>query len=117
MSSTTNNLSFEGIGGLWVGFYCPTETAEGAPVKISGEGTVAPCSAGDPIDGMVLAWSDNFATVQVKGFVTLSVSDDEDLTVGHTTLSGDGDGGIVYDEGGLSYLVVSCTGTEATILL
>lgn len=117
MSSIANNLSFEGIGRLRATFSCATQVEDGAPVKVSGESAVSPCTAGDLIDGIVLHWADDFATVQLGGFVTLPVSGDDDVTVGHTTLSADGDGGIAYDEDGTDYLVVSSTGTTATILL
>ena len=70
-------LSYEGIG-QWAATFACTKLAEGAFVKISGNGTVADCGAGEDFCGVVL-YGDPFTTrvliggLIVFGAVLLSV--------------------------------------------
>ena len=64
-------LSYEGIG-QWAATFACDDLAEGELVKISGNGTVAACGAGDDFCGMVLSVSrgGDACAVALGGMVT-----------------------------------------------
>jgi len=110
------SVSFEGVGQVCATFL-GSDVAEGSVVKLTGNGTVGPCGAGDPFCGAVLCRKDDACTVQVCGFVTVGYSGTAPA-VGWTALCADGNGGV--KAGGDRQMPVADVDTAAktvTILL
>lgn len=99
-----SNISFEGIGAVCATFLAEEGVKGGQVVKLSANGTVAPCAAGDRFCGVALEPRGGAAAVQVKGFLTVHGSG---LAVGWATLSADGNGGVKVAESGVNALVIS----------
>ena len=74
------------------------------PCKISTNCSIAACVDGNPIDGVVVAQSNNLATVAVKGFVTLAYTGSTP-TLGFCPLAAAGNGKVKKLEGAHEYLV------------
>ena len=99
-----SKISFEDIGSVVATFLADSGVKGGQVVKLTGNGQVGPCSAGDAFCGVSLEPRAGLAAVQVKGFVTVKTADT--LTVGWAELAGDGDGGVKTAEtGGVAALV------------
>ena len=112
------DVSFNGIGEKLVTF-AGDGAKKGDVVKVSGEGTVAPCGAGDAFDGVAVLADDGFAGVLLRGFADVSYSG-ADPAVGHNSLSADGSGGVRVDgSGGRDFLTVAVdtVNKTATILM
>lgn len=86
------SVSFDGVGQVCATFLS-NDVTEGHMVKLTGNGTVGPCGAGDPFCGVALCAKDDACTVQVCGFVTVGYSGSAPGT-GWTALCADGDGGV-----------------------
>ena len=87
-------VSFEDIGQVLV--TCQTEgnVTAGGVVKVSRNGTVAPCAAGERFCGVALSLAeDGCAAVQVKGFMTVPCADSK-VVPGWVALTADGTGGV-----------------------
>ena len=80
------NVSFEEIGRLSVTF-AQENCAGGQVCKVSGNGTVAPCAAGDKFCGVAEHVRGAHAAVQVAGFVEVKVTGAVD--VGYVNLCAD----------------------------
>ena len=101
-----SKISFEDIGAVTATFAADEGVEGGQVVKVTGNGTVGPCAAGDAFCGVALEPRKGAAAVQVKGFVTVSCTGD--LALGWTTLAADGQGGVkAAASGGVTVLVVS----------
>ena len=107
------NVSFEEIGRLAVTF-AQTGCEGGQVCKVSGNGAVAPCGAGERFCGVVESVRGGVAAVQVAGFVTVSVTGS--LNVGYVNLCADGQGGVKAGAG-REYLVVSVDENAATAII
>ena len=83
-----SKISFEDIGSVVATFLADSGVKGGQVVKLTGNGQVGPCSAGDAFCGVALEPRAGLAAVQVKGFVTVKTADT--LTVGWAALAGDG---------------------------
>ena len=110
------NMSYEGIG-QWTATFACAGVQEGQAVKVSGQGTVGPCAAGDRICGVVLAVSRDKAacTVALGGVVTAGWSGETAPTAGWCILSADGAGGVCVGETGTDYLVVDVDAGEKRV--
>lgn len=110
-------VSYEGIGQLCASFACSTELSEGALVKVSENGTVSACAAGEELCGVVAAVSHDGkgCSVQLGGFVTAKFSGTAP-TVGYGKLCADGALG-VKTGGSISRLIVAVDGTKVTFML
>ena len=64
-----SKISFEGIGAVVATFAAADGVKGGQVVKVSANGTVGPCSAGDKFCGVALEPRAGAAGVQVAGFV------------------------------------------------
>ena len=107
------NVSFEEIGRLAVTF--AQSGCEGGQVcKVSANGTVAPCAAGDKFCGVVEGVRGNAAAVQVAGFAEVAVSGSVGL--GYVNLCADGNGGVKAGTG-REYLVVSLDEAAHTAII
>jgi hypothetical protein len=108
-------LSYEGIG-QWAASFSCNQVSEGELVKISGNGTVASCAAGDAFCGMVLALShDDACSVALGGMMTAGYSGTTVPATGWTILVSDGNGGVKTADSGRSYLVVDVDTTAKTV--
>ena len=107
------NVSFEEIGRLAVTF-AQDGCESGAVCKVSANGTVAPCAAGDKFCGLVEGIRGGAAAVQVVGFARVRVSGS--VNVGYVSLCADGTGGVKAGTG-REYLVVSVDADTAVIKL
>ena len=111
-----SKISFEDIGSVVATFLADSGVKGGQVVKLTGNGQVGPCSAGDAFCGVALEPRAGLAAVQVKGFVTVSCTGS--LTLGWTALAADGKGGVkAAASGGVTALVVSASGGSAVICL
>lgn len=109
------SVSFHGIGQVCATFL--GSGTEGQVVKVSGQDTVAPCSAGNSFCGVAVCVKDDACCVQVAGFATVPYSGDAAPSVGYAALSADGEGGVKSDENGREYLVVSADTTAKTVTI
>lgn len=99
-------ISFEGIG-QWTATFACTGVQEGNLVKVSGNGSVGACGAGEAFCGQAvsLGRSGDACAVQLGGFITADYTGDTAPTVGWCGLSADGSGGVKADSTGRSFLV------------
>lgn len=88
------SVSFEEIGQVLVTCKVKNFVSEGAVVKIAENGTVALCAAGEDFCGVVVSMTeDNYAAVQLKGFVRVACSDST-VGVGWVKVIANGFGGV-----------------------
>ena len=109
------NVSFEEIGRMAVTF-AQSGCENGQVCKVSENGTVAPCAAGEKFCGIVEGVRGGFAAVQVAGFAEVKYTGT--MSLGYVNLCANGQGGVKAGSG-REYLVVSVdenAGT-ATIML
>ncbi len=112
-----NNISFEGIGEVVATFACGEEVKAGQVVKLTENGTVGPCTDGEPFCGVALSAQDGHAAVQLKGLITLPVTAGS-ITPGWVKLSADASGGVKQnDSTGMQYLVVAADSSSVTAYL
>ncbi len=127
-----SKISFDGIGAVVATFAAGEGVKGGQVVKVSGNGAVAPCSAGDRFCGVALEPRAGAAGVQVAGFVEVTYTGS--LNVGRVWLAADGQGGVKAAENapvepeeggeviipapaGVSALVVSVESDGTAVLL
>ena len=111
-------LSYEGIG-QWAATFACDDLAEGELVKVSANGTVAACAAGDDFCGMVLSVGrgGDACAVALGGMVTAGYTvpaEGAAPALGWSGLSADGEGGVQADADGSTYLVVDVDTTAKT---
>lgn len=110
-------VSFEGFNEKVLSFYnsstAPVEVA--SVVKMGDSGTAAKCSAGDALCGYCISASDDFAAVQVGGFVTLPYTGTTAPTVGYTIMVADGTEGVKLATTGKDYLVLEVDTVAKTV--
>ena len=111
------SISFEGVGQVCATFWGESLT-EGHVVKITENGTVGPCAAGEAFCGVVLRAAGDACAVQVGGFVTVDYSGDAPA-LGRVCLAADGNGGVKSAGDGVACLAagVDTTAKTVTILL
>ena len=112
-------LSYEGIG-QWAATFACGEVEEGEIVKVSANGTVDACQAGDGFCGMVLSVSRcaDACTVALGGMVTAGYTvpaQGAAPALGWSGLSADGEGGVQADADGSTHLVVDVDTTAKTV--
>lgn len=119
-------VSYEGIG-QWAATFACGQVTEGEMVKISGNGAVSTCAAGDGFCGQVLSVGRDggACAVALGGMVTAPYSGDAAPALGWCGLTADGDGGVqaADDEGAgaksgttsRSYLVVDVDTNGKTV--
>ena len=99
-----SKISFEDIGSLMATFYADEGAGDSQVVKMTGNGTVGPCNAGDAFCGVAGTPRNGAVGVQVGGFVKVSAT--LPLSVGKVGLVADGKGGVMAGEDGITALVV-----------
>ena len=107
------NVSFEEIGRLAVTF-AQENCAGGQVCKVSGNGTVAPCAAGDKFCGVAEHVRGGHAAVQVAGFAEVKYTGT--ISLGYVILCADGQGGVKAGTG-REYLVVSVDEKTKTAII
>lgn len=110
-------ISFDDIGQVIATFEASGVTA-GQVVKVTGNGQVGACSAGERFCGVALAGRGGFAGVQVRGFATVKAG--STVTTGWVKLTADGSGGVkvaATADDGQEYLVVEVDSTAGTAVL
>ena len=112
-------LSYEGIG-QWAATFACGDAAEGEIVKISGNGAVSACTAGDDFCGMVLSVGRDgeACAVALGGMVTAGYtvpSQGAAPALGWAALRADGSGGVQADADGRSFLVVDVDTSAETV--
>ena len=107
-------VSYEGIG-QWAATFTCADAVEGQVVKISGNGEVAPCAAGDQFCGVVMyiGRDGKACSVALGGMVTVPYTGSAPA-LGWTGLAGDGQGGVKAAEGH-DYLVVDVDESGMTV--
>lgn len=116
-------VSFEGFGEQVATFSADTSVKRGDWVKLSANGTVSPCAAGDAPCGKAVSVRDGAAAVQLGGYVSTAVSGT--LSLGWQTVTAAGStsvktlttGGEKATEQGIPVLVVETASGTAGILL
>ena len=100
------SISYEGIGQVLATFRVEEGTGQGA-VTLVDNGTVGYGRAGDlPCGVLVCGEKNGMGAVQVEGFVTLSYTGSAP-SLGYAILTCDGKGGVMEEEVGKEFLVVS----------
>jgi len=115
----SGKIAFEGIGEVRTTFYAADGVAEGQVVKVTEDGTVGPCAAGESFCGVARSVWDGCAGVQVGGFAEVSTRD-ANVTAGYVSLAADGQGGVKKagdGENGRELLVVLVDAGVATVKL
>ncbi len=110
-------FSYQGIGEWCASFACGS-VAEGAVVKMNGNGTVAACGAGDAFCGVVraLAHDGNACSVQLGGMAKVAYSGSAP-EAGFVKLAADANGGVSANANGAGYLVAEVDETAHTLTI
>ena len=97
-------VSFEGIGETITTFYSGGGCKD-APVKLTQNGTVAPCANGETFIGVGIFDDTDYSAVRIAGFTTMPYSGTAPA-LGFVKLVADGNGGVKTGSSGESYLVL-----------
>ena len=110
-----SKISFDDIGAVTATFFSKEGVVPGQVVKVTENGQVGPCSAGDPFCGLALSVRRGFSAVQVRGFMTLPTSGA--VTLGPVKLAADGTGGVKVGDTGTEALVVHADNAAHTAVV
>ncbi len=110
------NVAFDGIHETVVTMAAESTAEAGQVVKISANGTVAACGAGDPFFGLALSLRDGAAAVQIGGFMTVSCASGCPA-LGPVTLAADGNGGVKTAASGTLAQVVAVDTADLTAVI
>lgn len=110
------DVSFNGVGEQVVSFEAAAGVQPGGAVKLSDNGTVAPCAAGDVVCGTAVTVRGGIAGVMISGYCRLSYSGDTVPAVGYQLIAADGSGGVkIVTTGGRQLLVTDVDATAKTV--
>lgn len=98
------NISIKGYGENTATFKADGVVCASHTVKMADNLTVAPCDAGDAFIGTAVNVKNEYACVQLDGYVTLTYTGTAPV-VGYCSLASDGNGGVMVSESGREYLV------------
>lgn len=109
-------ISFEGLGENMATFWNGAGNAgiQGQPVKLSDNGTVTTCGAGERFAGVAAFAGEESAAVQLCGYVKLACSGTLP-EVGYVNLMADGNGGVTVGAAGGEYLVLEVDSADGTV--
>ena len=99
-----SKISYEGVGELVVSIGVTEEVTPGEVVRMLDNDLVCHCEDGDLFCGVALKVDVTCGSMQVKGFATVTYS--EDMDVGWMNLVANGMGGVRVDDNGIPKLVV-----------
>ena len=106
-------VSFEGIGEQVVSF-AAAGNVKGNFVKMSGNGTVAPCASADNFMGFCLDAEGGFADVQTHGYICCPYTGTAPA-VGYSQLAADVNGKVKSAQTGREYLVLTVDTNAKTL--
>lgn len=109
------NNSFMGFMENTITFECDETVKAGVPVKVAESGKVTACTEGDKICGVCVNVRENYASVQVAGFVTLPC--EGSVSCGYTKVAATEDGKVKADETGTQVLVITADDNTAGFIL
>lgn len=98
-------ISFEAIGQTLVTFAAEATLEAGRVCRVTKNGTVGACEAGESFCGVAAQVRGGLAGVVTQGYVELPYSGTAP-TPGYAALAADAEGGVCTQEGGREYLVV-----------
>lgn len=98
-------LSFMGYGEKAATFAAADGVMAGMPVKLTADGTVGPCAAGDLFCGAALNVRGGYAAVQLAGYMRLPY-DGTAPEAGYQSLAAAATGKIAVNAAGRSLLVI-----------
>lgn len=107
-------ISFHSLAQDCVTFRSTAAVTENTVCKVSANGTVNTCSAGEAFCGVAADSKNEQAAVIVRGFVTLPYTG-SNPTLGYCTLCANGSGGVKTAEGAREYLVVQVDTAAKTV--
>lgn len=109
-------VAFNGYKESLATFKAANGLTAGVPVKMSANGTVDTCAAGDSFCGVASGAGKGYASVQMSGFISLPYSGVTPPAVGYASLAANGSGGVkVVTDGGRSLLVLEVDTTAKTV--
>ena len=116
-----SKISFEGIGEVAATFVCGEDVAAGEVVKVTGNGSVDVCTAGEKFGGVALTVDGGHSAVQVEGLVKVKLGESHGVAVGWNHLLADGSGGVKKDSAqtptGREHLVIAVDSDGAVVRL
>lgn len=98
------NISMKGYGENIATFRTDGVVSTSYAVKMADNFTVTPCNSGDAFIGTAVNVKNEYACVQLDGYVTLSYTGSAPA-VGYCSLVADGKGGVKVSDTGRAYLV------------
>lgn len=98
-------LSFMGYGEKVATFAATDGVTAGMPVKLTADGTVGPCAAGDLFCGVALNVRGGYAAVQLAGYVRLPYGGTAPAA-GYQSLAAAANGTVSVNAAGRSLLVI-----------
>lgn len=112
-----SKISFEGYNANCATFKIAENIAlkKGNFVKISDNNTVKPAAAGDDIIGYCVDVNGDYATVQTSGYIKAIIEKTDNLTLGYSSISVNGDQQIVSSTTARKVLVIEINASERTI--
>lgn len=99
-----NKISFDDIGNMMATFFADDGVEAGQVVKMTANGTVGACTAGDGFCGVAGQPRKGAVAVQVGGFMQVDVTGE--VALGRVKLAADGKGGVQAADDGVEALVV-----------
>lgn len=105
------NIAFDGVAEV-IATFETSEVTEGYPVVVSANGTVTDAADGEVPAGVAVGLRNGNASVLMKGYVELPVTD---AALGWKKLAANGTGGLKVTTGdGITCLVVTVDSTAGT---
>lgn len=98
------DISLKGYGENVATFKVSGNVTAGMPVKISANGTVAPCAAKDNFCGVALSVRGEYAAVQTAGYIQVPYAGTKPA-LGYQTINADGTGKVQSEAAGRLLLV------------
>lgn len=100
------DINFSGCGENAVTMLASGNLKKGMFVKMTDNGTVAPCASGDNFCGVCVDVRDGYATVQLSGYVMMPAA--KSVGIGYQKLSASSAEIATSSTTGREYLVVEC---------
>lgn len=107
-------ISYEGIGQVCVTMRKDDDVTAGMPINIFKNDCVSTADVEDSFVGVVAQVQDSYASVIVRGFVTVGYSGNNP-NVGICQLLADGNGKVTCNAEGNTYLVTKVNTTDKTV--
>lgn len=109
------NINFNGYMENAVTFIADAGVEKNMLVKVSANGTVAPCASGDVFCGVCVDVRDGYATVVTSGYVNMPAN--KAIAVGYQKLSASSANAVTNGTAGREYLVVESDSTSVGFIL